>query len=89
MNPNDSRPTLVRAVVACVVLGALMVSCGDDDDSASTAATTPATPFATAEPTGTATTAPAAPNPQRRGARPRRLVMSARIGRHCARRSMR
>ena len=60
MNPNDSRPTLVRAVVACVLLGALMVSCGDDDDSASTAATTPATPFATAEPTGTATTAPAA-----------------------------
>jgi hypothetical protein len=61
MKPNDSPPALVRAVVACVVLGALMVSCGDDDDdSASTAAATPATPFATAGSTGTATTAPAA-----------------------------
>jgi hypothetical protein len=60
MKPNDSPPALVRAVVACAVLGALMVSCGDDDDdSASTAATTPATSFATAGPTGTATTTPA------------------------------
>ena len=45
--------------MACVLLGVLMVSCGDDDDSASTAATTPATPFATAGPTSTATTSPA------------------------------
>jgi hypothetical protein len=60
MKPNDSPAPLVRVAVACVVLGALMVSCGDDDDSASTAATTPATPFATAGPTNTATTEPAA-----------------------------
>jgi hypothetical protein len=38
-----------------------MVSCGDDDDdSASTGATTTATPLATIGPTSTATTAPAA-----------------------------
>ena len=37
MKPNDSPPPLVRAVVACVVLGVLLVSCGDDDDSAATA----------------------------------------------------
>jgi hypothetical protein len=60
MKPNDSRPALVRAVVACVVLGVLMVSCGDDDDSASTAATTGATPFATVGRATTETTAPVA-----------------------------
>ena len=60
MKRSDSSPPFVRAVVACVVLGVVMVSCGDDDDSASTAATTPATPLATAGTTSTETTAPAA-----------------------------
>ena len=49
MKPNDSPLPRLRAIVACVLLGA-DVSCGDDDDSASTAAPTPATPFATAGP---------------------------------------
>ena len=59
MKPNDSPARLVRVVVACVVLGVVMVSCGDDDDSASSSAKTPATPFATAGPTSSGTTAPA------------------------------
>jgi hypothetical protein len=36
MKPDDSPAPLVRAVVACVALGVLMVSCGDDDDSSAT-----------------------------------------------------
>ena len=36
MKPNDSPAPLVRAVVACVALGVLMVSCSDDDDSSAT-----------------------------------------------------
>lgn len=57
MKPYDRPPPLVRAAVTCLVLGVFMVSCGDDD-SASTAATTPDTPFATAGPTSTAATTP-------------------------------
>ena len=34
MNLSDSRAPLIRTVIACVALGALLVSCGDDDDSA-------------------------------------------------------
>jgi hypothetical protein len=36
MKPNDSPARRLRAVVACVALGVLMVSCGDDDSSSST-----------------------------------------------------
>ena len=57
MKHYDRPPPRLRALVACVVFGALMVSCGDDDDddSASTAATTPATRTRRTEPTSTAT----------------------------------
>jgi len=58
MKLNERTSPLVRAVVACVVLGGLALSCGDDD-AASTATTTPASAPATAEPaTTTVTTAP-------------------------------
>ncbi len=34
MKRSDSPPPLARAVVACMALAFLLVSCGDDDDSA-------------------------------------------------------
>ena len=35
MKGSDSSPPVVRRLVACVVLGIVLVSCGDDDDSSS------------------------------------------------------
>ena len=58
MRFSDGSPSIVRAVVACAVLGAVMISCGDDD-GATTSETTSAASSATAGPTSTETTAPA------------------------------
>ena len=35
MKGSDSSPPVVRRLVACVALGIVLVSCGDDDDSSS------------------------------------------------------
>ena len=62
MMGSGSSRRIARQLVACVAIGLLVASCGDDDDSttastASTASTaTPATPFSTATSAASATT---------------------------------